>query len=274
MRFLIVAIVLLISLNAFNQYYYNDLVALKMSTRQYSLLKDNNVKSVKAVSYESNDQLTEDFRLEQQINQGAKIITTYSNHPSSGEVVTNNFYDNGRLIKTVDSSGNVKTTTTYQYDAEGKVDNILTQTNDAFMNSTSSELHKWNYNDDKPTYMLRVKDNRDTTLIELSYDEEGNVAQENWKRKDKTVQSYFYYYNDTHQLTDIVRYNTKAQKMLPDFLFEYDSNGNLTQMTQVPSGSSDYTVWQYVYDDKGLKQKEVAYNKQKQLLGRVEYRYQ
>jgi hypothetical protein len=77
-----------------------------------------------------------------------------------------------------------------------------------------------------------------------------------------------------HKLTDIVRYNAKAQRLLPDFLFEYDNNGTLVKFTQIPQGSADYLVWQYEYLPNGLKQKELCFNKQKEPVGTIVYSYQ
>ncbi len=142
------------------------------------------------------------------------------------------------------------------------------------MSSRSTEVHLWMYNNSgQPTQMLRIKDGRDTTLVMLTHDN-GNVAQETWKRKGKVVENYYYYYNTNNQLTDIVRYNYRAKKMLPDFLYDYDANGRIIKMMQVPTGRSDYMIWQYSYNSNGLKEKELLYNKQQQLVGRIEYKYQ
>ena len=97
--------------------------------------------------------------------------------------------------------------------------------------------------------------------------------EERWRKKGSLVENYFYYYNEQHKLTDIVRYNAKALRLLPDYLFAYDSNGTLIQLTQVPQGSSNYLVWNYVYAANGLKEKELCFNKQKQPVGRIEYSY-
>ena len=42
---------------------------------------------------------------------------------------------------------------------------------------------------------------------------------------------------------------------------------------QVPQGSADYLVWQYIYNPNGLKQKELCFTKTKQPVGRIEYTY-
>jgi hypothetical protein len=104
-------------------------------------------------------------------------------------------------------------------------------------------------------------------------DEHGNIIEEHWKRKNITFETYYYYYNDKNQLTDIVRFNKRVQKLLPDFLFEYDAAGRISQMIQVPPGSSNYSIWEYHYNDKGLKLEEICSNRQKQLLGKIVYSY-
>lgn len=43
-------------------------------------------------------------------------------------------------------------------------------------------------------------------------------------------------------------------------------------MISVQSGN-DYLIWKYEYNDKGLRIRELCYNKQKQLPGRIEYQY-
>ena len=45
-------------------------------------------------------------------------------------------------------------------------------------------------------------------------------------------------------------------------------------MVNVQGGGIDYLTWQYTYNEKGLKAKETCSNKQKQLIGRVEYQYE
>ena len=121
--------------------------------------------------------------------------------------------------------------------------------------------------------MLLIKNNTDTAVIDFIKDEQGNIAEEHWKKKGRPTEKYFYYYNDEHQLTDIVHFSTKAQRLLPEYLFGYDDTGRLLQFTQVPQGSADYLVWQYAYLPNGLKQKELCSNKQKQHLGSIEYSY-
>lgn len=262
------------SFQAKSQYYYNDIVASQVAQKQYMALKNNHVTKVTATSYENTNQPVSDFMLEQTITPDAKTITINASYPSSGNTVTTTQYENDRPIKTYDSSANVVTITTYTYNENGRIKSITTQTDDAFMDSHSKETHQWFYDNNNPSYMLRIKDNVDTTIVRLIKDEHGNIGQENWEKKGRTIESYYYYYNDENNLTDIVRYNARAKKMLPDFLYDYSNNGLVDQMRQMPAGSSDYMIWKYVYNDKNLKQQELLYNKQNQLVGKIVYQYQ
>ena len=110
--------------------------------------------------------------------------------------------------------------------------------------------------------------------VELVKDEQGLIVEEHWKKKNRTIETYYYYYDANKQLTDIVRYNAKLKKLLPDFQYEYDANGRVSQMIQVSMGSSSYFTWKYTYNEKGLKQKEVGYDKEKKMIGRIEYMYE
>jgi len=107
----------------------------------------------------------------------------------------------------------------------------------------------------------------------FSYDEKGLVAEEKWFKKGKLSETYYYYYSDIGLLTDVVRFNERARKLLPDFIYEYDTDGQIVKMTQTIQGGTDYLVWNYTYNDKGLKETETCYNKQKKLEGKVTYEY-
>jgi hypothetical protein len=272
--FLFTVAVLLFVLTCKSQYYYNDIVAGNISQKQYMVLKANHIHHVSAISYESNGEATEDFKLDQEISPEAKTIIVHSSYPSSGNSTTINNYKFNKLVETADSSANVSNITKYEYDSAGRISTVLTVSEDTFMNSRSEELHQWFYKNDLPSYMLRIKDNADTTLVEFTYDDAANIGQENWKRKGKTVEIYYYYYNDAKQLTDIVRYNQRAKQMLPDFLYQYDAAGRMTQLVQIPPGNSDYMIWKYVYNPDGLKKSEFLFDKEKQLVGHIDYTYE
>ena len=256
------------------QYYYLDIVGTKQTNQTYKLLRAFQYKHINATSFEGNVP-SKDFVLDQTITADGRQIITRSATIGSTESFFISHYLNNRIVKTVDSSRNAINTVTYDYDNSGKLLSTNNISEDFDGTFKSSESHVWSYNEKGlPLKMLKVKNNTDTTLVTFSLDEQDNVAEEKWSKNNRTLETYYYYYNPKKQLTDVVRYNVKAKTMLPDFMFEYDAKGHIVQMTQTQKGSANYLVWKYIYNDEGIKQKEVVYNKQKEMLGRIEYSYQ
>jgi hypothetical protein len=261
-----------IKINA--QYFYNDIIITKQTNAKYNLLLQQHIHTINAKSFEANNSLTPNFKLQQIIDNNAQSITTIATDNANGNTLSIGFYKDGKVTESKDSAVNVANEVFYTYDASGLISEIKTVSSDTFMNSLSTESHLWFYKDGVPDYMYRIKEKTDTTLVQFKKDEQGNIAEERWIKKDKTVETYYYYYNTQHQLTDIVRFNIRAKRLLPDFLFEYDNNGLITEFTQIPQGVNDYYHWVYNYDANGLKESETCFNKQKQLLGKIAYSYE
>lgn len=256
------------------QYYYNDLLATQQSNAQQKLLLNNKVRTVTAISKEADNSTVEGFLVQQKINKDASEIVTETKNGESVVSTLFSYYNNGIINKTKTITKDIFTVTDYIYDAAGLLQNITSATTDTFMNSFTSEHHIWFFNAEyQPTKMYRIKNNTDTTFVEFVLDDQKMVAVENWKRNGRYTEAYYYYYNEKKQLTDIVRFNSTAQKMLPDFMFEYDATGRIKQMIQVLAAGKNYNTWRYTYLENGLKQKETCYDKQKQLVGAIEYSY-
>lgn len=272
MRIAILLLLIAITQGASAQYYFNDIITTRQTNKQYKLLKDNNIQTVTAKSFEADGSLTEGFLLTQEISDGASVITTTTEHTGTDKTISISNYTNNKIKKTVDSIPNIKSTTTYTYN-NNDLSSITNITVDEFMNNSSTEMHQWFYENNIPAKMLRIKNNVDTTTILFKKDSSGNITEEYWVRNGRRIETYLYYYDDNNYLTDIVRFNLKAGRLLPDFTFEYDSKGTITQLIQVPQGSDDYLIWKYVYNPNGLKQKELCYNKLNRPVGRIEYAY-
>ena len=120
---------------------------------------------------------------------------------------------------------------------------------------------------------MNIKNNKDTLKVSFSYDEKGNVAEEKWNRGGAVIENYYYYYDEDGLLTDVVRYNNRVRKLLPDFVYEYDENANIIKMTQTIKGGTDYFIWKYTYNDKNLKSTESCYTRKNELQGKVVYEY-
>ncbi len=275
MRLVLLCFIVFFSTTSFGQYYYNDVVANTLSNQQFKLLKQARVKKIQAISYDANGDITKGFTIEQELSADFRrsiINTILTNNTNSVLTIT---YENNRVKKTVDINHKVETSTTFIYNDNGLVVTIASSTSDTAVKAISNEVHIWSYNaTNQPTLLQKIKNKTDTTIVAFVYDEKGNIGEERWKRKGRILETYYYYYNDKKLVTDIVRFNSKAKQLLPDFLYEYDEKNRINSMTQITNGGSNYFIWNYTYNDKGLKQTETCYNKQKQLIGKIEYQYE
>jgi YD repeat-containing protein len=201
------------------------------------------------------------------------LVTKTYNGPQASMLYT--FFDEaGRVIKTVDSSGNLRNTTTYQYNPMGLLQSVTFNTSDTARGLNETEQHSWHYNTNgQPQRMIRTMNQQPSLEVTFNYDASGNVTEEIWSKKTVEIDRIFYYYNERNNLTDIVRFNKKAGRLLPDYMFEVDANGTVIQKISIPVNSNDYQIWRYQFNDKGLKTREALYNRDKQLVGKIEYRY-
>lgn len=255
------------------QYYFNDIVSIRQGNEQYKVWRAQKIAAIKTISYEPDNSITEGLSVNQEISRDGKkvTITTVNNNQTS---ITINTYDQGVLKRTQTNNKNISNKTDYTYDAQGRISRVSLSTIDTFMNSTQAEIHEWTYDEyGAPASMLKIKNQSDSITVQFIKDEQGNIGEERWQKKGRTIESYYYYYNSSRQLTDIVRYNSKVKKLLPDFVYEYNSAGQTSQMTQFSLGSNNYFVWKYTYNDKGLKTQEICSDKSKMQVGRIEYQY-
>ena len=256
------------------QYYYKDVVTTSQINKTYQSLKANKVSQVSFGTFIQNQPVQDGIQLEQTIDSKPNRVTTYTNTVAAGESwLISNYDNNGLLNKSTDSTKETTTTTLYSYDANNRLVQI-NSTATAKDNSIVTEVHNWIYNSSgQPERMIKIKNSTDTTFVNFTADEKGNVGEEKATRNKYSLGITYYYYDTNNRLTDVARYHKKADRILPDYMFEYNDNNQLTQMIVVPDGSSDYQTWRYTYNEQGLKQQEACYNKQKQLAGKIEYIY-
>ena len=271
-KFIIAGLLLILALHTNAQYYYLDIIGTQQTNDQYKKILQQNLSSISATSFEQSNKPSTDFVLEQNIANNQ--IVTRSASINSKESFFTSYYTSGKLTKTIDSNNSAINTVEYKYNNKGKLLSSTSSNKDFDGTYDQSEIHQWQYDDaGNPLKMLKIKNNADTTIVECKLDEAGNIIEESWKKNNRVIETYYYYYNAKNQLTDVVRYNRKAKQMLPDIMFEYDSSGLVSQMTQTQGTSANYLIWRYVYNNKGLKEKEFAFNKKKELLGKIEYTY-
>lgn len=270
---LLVTGIVVASLNSQAQYYYKDIVSNKQLLEELAQLKDQNLRSVKITSFEDDGRPSEGFLVEKNINRNYTAIETFTRSNVTGaSLFTSRFTKAGLLIQTVDSSDLAVNTSNYFYDDQRRIKSIqshIHSSDDDFKNEIT-EHHNYEYDaGGQLVKMYRIKNNTDTAIILYSADEKNNVAIE---KDTKSGKSYYYYYDTKNRLTDVVHLNQFNQKMLPDYVFEYNNAGQITQMTTTEEGSSYYYIWRYTYNN-GLRIKEKCYSKEKRLMGTIEYEY-
>jgi hypothetical protein len=266
---------LLLSVSAVSaQHYYKDIIGTRETAEMMRAYREAKVARVVLASYdESNTRIT-DFSVEQQFSPASQTLTTIT-RSGTGEpsLLLSHIDGNGRVIRTLDSSRFAVTTTQYSYSPSGQLLAVVSQSADSARRTVQQEEHQWQWAGDRISRMLRIKNRVDTTFVDFVYDEKGLLVEERETRRKVKGEPVYYYYDASGRLTDIVRFNQKARRLLPEYLFEYSPANQVIQKITVPSNSDQYLIWRYQYNAQGLKTKEVIYNKQKQVTGKIEYQY-
>lgn len=275
MKNVLLTIALFSNITAFCQYYYNDISGAQVISERMKNFIDQKVKTITATGYDARGAKTTDFNEWQEINAEKKILKISTRN---GQQVTRQYYqfdDQYRLSGITDSSAYIKSNTAYSYDNNGNITSIKTSIKDSLQDFTETIEHQYHYNAGKKLEKLwRIINSKDSSEYRFTPDEKGNVADEQLYRRGVGIDPIYYYYDDKNRLTDIVRYNKKAKKLLPSVMFEYDESDRIIQkMTILSANNPDYLIWRYIFNEKGLKTKEALFNKQKELTGRIEYTY-
>jgi YD repeat-containing protein len=257
------------------QYYYKDIVVTGQISANYRLLRTSHVSAVHVnPSADAESPSKQGITVEQTVNPSRNMVVTHTNSAEAGESWLTAWYnEKGQLINTVDSTLDVVTSSAYTYDAAGRLASV--SSNSVPKNYPSeTEKHTWSYNAaGMPVRMVKVKNDNDTSFVSFEPDEKGNPGEEKVVRNRVSLGSTFYYFDDKDRLTDVARYNKKADRILPEYMFEYNDANQLTQMIIVPEGTNEYMTWKYAYNPSGLRQQDACYNKLKQLMGKVDYSY-
>ncbi len=261
------------TLPANGQYYFKDIVSSKQAAIDMLKFKENKVRTIKIKSFEDDGLPSDGFFAERRISKDFRKSEFFTRSNVSGKsMLTTIFDDKGNLAVSSDSSEIAATRTNYLYDEDGRIKKITTSlrsSDDDFVNEILEE-HIYIYGDEfLPTKMIRVKNRRDSVTILFQHDENSNISIE---KDTKTGSKYYYYYDEKSRLTDIAHSNEFKQKMLSDYIFEYNTAGHLTQMTTTEEGGNDYFIWKYTYDD-GMRASERIFSKERKLLGRIEYEF-
>lgn len=260
------------------QFYFSDILSNQTANSNYLNFKNNKIRKITitntpATAKEGEQQ--DGITVTQNFSADWSSLKTETNLSIGMKSTSTTTYKNNKIVKKEDESKNVNAVVDYEYNAAGKFISIYSASDDTSVNKGFYEKHIWMYDaQGQPAKMLKIKNGVDTTTIKFFKDEQNNIAEERWMNAGKIIETYYYYYNEKNMLTDIVKFNLKVEKMLPEFLFEYDENNLVSKMTQIPFGSSNYFVWHYAYGDKNLKLADFCYSKSGELLGKTEYAYE
>lgn len=258
-------------LNVAAQYYFKDILSLKQTNRHFQVLKKQKIAKVSIRSVAGTQTEEAEGENWQKISYQPDRMLTYTKAIATGESFFYSFFNNGLLTTTTDSTIMSVSETMYAYNAQNLVVNITTQSRGDGI--SSKEVHVWTYDSNgKPAKMLRIRNNTDTTFIHFILDESGNVVEEHAVLKQQPLPVIYYYYDEINRLTDIVRYNVRVKKLLPEYIFEYEDE-KVSSATIIPEGSNDYQKWYYSYND-DFKIAEFCYDKKNTLLGKVTYQYE
>lgn len=271
-EFFIISVIFLSIVNeATAQFYYSDILLTQQGNSNYLNLKNNKVKNITITNDSNEDGIT----IKQSFKDSWNLLITDAQLSIGITNTSTQYYVNNLISKKEEDIKNVNSTINYYYNDKGKLIQINSKSIDTSVNKSFEENHVFSY-DDKGvlTRMLKIKNNNDSTFIDFLKDEKNNIIEERWTHKNKLIETYYYYYNNENLLTDIVKFNLKVNRMLPEFLFEYNFQNKLVQLTQIPFGSSNYFIWKYTYNDKQLKEKEIGFNKKGEKVGEMTYNYE
>jgi YD repeat-containing protein len=258
------------------QYFYNDILGTGDNKKNFSILQKEKIKKVTVKAYDSQGELIDDFVLYQEIDATKKILTTYSKtNLTDASILEARYNSLGLPVQITDSSEGGSTRTSYEYDSRG----LLLQMSSLAIQQEQKEnavfeKRIYSYSSNQiPVTMMRIKGNTDTMQVVFLPAENGMPGEEQWFKDGNKIESWYYYYDAKNRLTDIVRYNAAAKKLLPDYLFNYDEAGNIVNKVTIVSGTSNFRIWQYRFDERGLKVEESVMDRQRKPEGKLVYEY-
>lgn len=259
---------------AIAQYFYKDIWHPQQLTKEMSILKNEKIRSISVKSFEDNGEPSEGFFCEKKIDKDYSLSETMTRSlVTSQSLLATHFNSKGLITQTTDSSESSISRTEYFYNDDDKITVVKTFTKADDDIGGIEETHNYSYNSDGALEkMTREKNGVEFSTANFKVDEKGNVIEDEERFKNGSSKKYFYYYDDKNRLTDVVHYNDRAKRLLPDYMYEYNSTGQIKQMISIEEGSG-YYIWKYTYNDKGLRETEKCLSKERKLLGSIQYVY-
>lgn len=265
----------MLSLPVAAQYYYKDIWNSQQNIKEFSMLKNANLKTIKIKSFEDDGEPSAGFFCEKKINKNYTQSQMISKSNITGQSLLISDYNNeGRPVKTTDDTPTASSVTEYEYTADGNLSIMKTVTKADDDSGKITETHEYFYNDKgRPEKMIRKKNNVLVATIHFVSDANGNIVEEDVDANNTSDKKYYYYYDDKNKLTDVVHYNDRAKRLLPNYMYEYNAVNLPKQMISTEEGGSNYFIWRYTYNENKLRDTEKCFSKERRLLGTINYEY-
>lgn len=271
----LVSLFLAVSAVSKAQYYYNDVLSNRKTNGEYNKLKDAKFRQVDLESFEDDDSPSQGFFCQKKMNNDFSESVMISKSNFTGQSELHSWYQNGRVIKTVNTTPEATNTTEFGYDGKGNLVSVSVASSDNGDSVSFAEKRIYEYDSSgKLAAMKRWKNGKLFSSFLFKKDDNGNVIEEA-PQPGSTDRKYFYYYDSQNRLTDVVHFNERVQKLLPDYMFQYNEGRRVEpkQMLSVDESGRNYFTWKYAYTSEGLPEIQKCYSKEKRLLGTIQYEY-
>ncbi|KAA9041065.1 hypothetical protein FW778_03220 [Ginsengibacter hankyongi] len=257
------------------QYYYKDIWNNQQLVKEFGILKTDNLKAIKIKSFEDDNQPSEGFFCEKKINKNYTQSQMISKSNVTGQSLLISDYNiSGQPVKTTEETPTTTSVTNYQYDQNNLLKTIQIVTKGDDDSDGITETREYFYDENRrPVKMLRKKGDNLIATVQFVSDANGNIIEEDVEGNSNVDKKYFYYYDDKNRLTDVVHYNERAKRLLPNYMYEYNELNLPKQMISTEEGGSNYFIWKYTYNDKNLRETEKCFSKERRLLGTIQYEY-
>ena len=277
-RFICLLASLFLARQSMAQFYYQDLISTKLTNAKQKLLETDGVKRVVIRSLNPGGEPNASFRCEENIDKYYRKTTASTKSMETGvSNLTSLFDDSGRIISSEDSSSSSLNITTYKYDERGNLIQVTVRSSAGSLEDTTafSESHLYYYDGTGVVdSMVRKKNGRYYSRVRFVKDSSGNITSEQEFIDGHNLPPFYYKYSPAGNLTDIVKFNPAAGKMLATRMFDYNHYGQQTDMTTVLSDTKGYTLWKNYYNEKGLLTREECFQNGADLLGIISYLYE
>lgn len=283
----VLCFILLLCFGSFSlkaQYFYNDIYRTEQTNQEYQQYQKKGIHHISIKSFDAHRTINKGFSCEKELSDDFQRSVMRSSSYHTGYSVLISFFDEqGRVIRTLDSTRMSVNKTGFYYNSEGHIDSLIffsysNATPDTFLYNKTTfhyrEKHIYHYNDEGELLkMERIKNGIPYSTVIFRTDSLGRVTKENEQGKYFNTPPYYYKYDTAGRLTDVFHFNAEKQKMIPDYLLDYDEQGRLTGRTTVMMNTRDYLLWKYFYTSDGLISKEECYGNKHQLKGILKFSY-